>query len=169
MSLPTVFSVRRPRPTASYLYVAIVVLLDEGADEEHRLVQMLLQRQVDGLLVVPAGSGSEAIELCRERGVHLVVVDRRPQGGDADIVRGEVVEIHVDHDARHISAPAEGVSALTRIAARLGAAGIELDDIGLQRPSLDDVFLSLTGHRAEPAADATGEGSPTTVTTEATR
>jgi ABC-2 type transport system ATP-binding protein len=68
-------------------------------------------------------------------------------------VRAEVGEIHVDHDARHISAPAEGVAALTRIAARLEQADIELDDIGLQRPSLDDVFLSLTGHRAEVAVD----------------
>ena len=48
-----------------------------------------------------------------------------------------------------ITAPAEGVGALTRIAARLDEAGIDLDDIGLQRPSLDDVFLNLTGHRAE--------------------
>ena len=64
-------------------------------------------------------------------------------------MRSEVGEIHVDRDARHITAPAEGVGALTRIAARLDDAGIDLDDIGLQRPSLDDVFLNLTGHRAE--------------------
>ena len=64
----------------------------------------------------------------------------------------EVVEVHVDRDARHITAPAEGVGALTRIAARLDEAGIDLDDIGLQRPSLDDVFLNLTGHRAEAEA-----------------
>ena len=87
----------------------------------------------------------------------LVVTVSRP--GDvaaaADIVRAEVGEIHVDADARHISAPAEGVGALTRIAASLEHADIELDDIGLQRPSLDDVFLSLTGHRAETVADDT--------------
>jgi len=85
----------------------------------------------------------------------LVVTVSRPAevGAAADIVREEAREVHVDHDARHISAPAEGVAALTRIAARLEAADIELDDIGLQRPSLDDVFLALTGHRAEPAAD----------------
>ena len=65
------------------------------------------------------------------------------------MVRSEVGEIHVDRDARRITAPAEGVGALTRIAARLDEAGIDLDDIGLQRPSLDDVFLNLTGHRAE--------------------
>src|SRR5688572_7915334 len=85
----------------------------------------------------------------------LVVTVSRP--GDvtaaADLVRAEAGDIHVDHDARHISAPAAGVAALTRIAARLDEADIELDDIGLQRPSLDDVFLSLTGHRAEVAAE----------------
>ena len=62
---------------------------DERADEEQRLVQMLLQRQVDGLLVVPAAGGSETIALCRERGVHLVVVDRRPQDGEVDVVRSD--------------------------------------------------------------------------------
>ena len=81
----------------------------------------------------------------------LVVTVSRPGEVDraAEIVRAEIGEIHVDRDARHITAPAEGVGALTRIAARLDDAGIDLDDIGLQRPSLDDVFLSLTGHRAE--------------------
>ena len=81
----------------------------------------------------------------------LVVTVSRPTEVDAaaEIVRSEVGEIHVDRDARHITAPAEGVGALTRIAARLDEAGIDLDDIGLQRPSLDDVFLNLTGHRAE--------------------
>jgi ABC-2 type transport system ATP-binding protein len=35
-------------------------------------------------------------------------------------------------------------------------AGIAIDDIGLRRPTLDDVFLSLTGHVAveEPAEAA---------------
>ena len=38
---------------------------------------------------------------------------------------------------------------MTRIAAAFDGSGIELDDLGLKRPSLDDVFLRLTGHRAE--------------------
>ena len=86
----------------------------------------------------------------------LVVTVSRPTEVDAaaELVRSEVVEVHVDRDARHITAPAEGVGALTRIAARLDEAGIDLDDIGLQRPSLDDVFLNLTGHRAEVEAEA---------------
>ena len=36
---------------------------------------------------------------------------------------------------------------------RLDAAGVEVDDLGLRRPTLDDVFLALTGHAAESARD----------------
>ena len=35
---------------------------------------------------------------------------------------------------------------------RLDTAGVLLDDVGLRRPTLDDVFLSLTGHAAEEAS-----------------
>jgi ABC-2 type transport system ATP-binding protein len=36
---------------------------------------------------------------------------------------------------------------------RLDEAGVGVDDLGLRRPTLDDVFLSLTGHVAEVADD----------------
>jgi ABC-2 type transport system ATP-binding protein len=36
---------------------------------------------------------------------------------------------------------------------RLDTAGIAVDDLGLRRPTLDDVFLSLTGHAAEATDD----------------
>ncbi|MET0455641.1 MAG: ATP-binding cassette domain-containing protein [Mycobacterium sp.] len=58
-------------------------------------------------------------------------------------------EVHVDVGARQLTAAAEGIADLTRVAGWLQQDRIEVDDIGLSRPSLDDVFLSLTGHRAE--------------------
>ncbi len=46
-----------------------------------------------------------------------------------------------------ISIPApDGASTLAEAVRRLDAAGLELADIALRRPSLDDVFLSITGH-----------------------
>ena len=57
--------------------------------------------------------------------------------------------VEVDRGARRLTAPSDGVAALARIAGDFADAGIELDDIGLQRPSLDDVFLSLTGRPTE--------------------
>lgn len=44
-----------------------------------------------------------------------------------------------------------GASVLTDALRRLDVAHIALDDVGLRRPTLDDVFLSLTGHGADPA------------------
>ena len=43
---------------------------------------------------------------------------------------------------------------LTEALRRLDEAGVALDDVGLRRPTLDDVFLSLTGHAAQDEAKA---------------
>jgi ABC-2 type transport system ATP-binding protein len=75
----------------------------------------------------------------------------------ADMLRQRVSEVHVDEAARQLTAPAEGLRDMTRIAAVFEDSQIELDDLGLKRPSLDDVFLHLTGHRAEEVAASTEE------------
>ncbi len=49
-----------------------------------------------------------------------------------------------------ISLPAAGgVSILSDVVRRLDAGGIQLAELGLQQPTLDDVFLAITGHTAE--------------------
>jgi ABC-2 type transport system ATP-binding protein len=58
---------------------------------------------------------------------------------------------HVDEAARHVSVPVSSHGGmLTRAVRELDAAGVEVDDIGFRRPTLDEVFLSLTG---KPAGD----------------
>jgi ABC-2 type transport system ATP-binding protein len=55
----------------------------------------------------------------------------------------------VDRERQRITLPAPAGAATLRAALdRLDGAGIAVDDIGLRRPSLDDVFLALTGHGA---------------------
>lgn len=67
----------------------IICSTDERGAEEERYVRMLLQRRVDGILLVPAGDGAAAIRQCREQGTPLVVVDRRLRGRGADVVRAD--------------------------------------------------------------------------------
>lgn len=42
-----------------------------------------------------------------------------------------------------------GAQTLTAALRSLDAEGVELADVGLRKPTLDDVFLFLTGHVAE--------------------
>ena len=61
----------------------------------------------------------------------------------------------VDAGIRMVSAPVStGATALIETLRELDAAGIHPLDVGLKRPSLDDVFLSLTGHVAEAKEEA---------------
>jgi ABC-2 type transport system ATP-binding protein len=80
----------------------------------------------------------------------------------ADLPRAEEAvarispEVHTDPAARRVSARAGGLADMLRIGEAVEASGIPVEDIGLHRPSLDDVFLHLTGHKAEDPAAADG-------------
>jgi ABC-2 type transport system ATP-binding protein len=63
-------------------------------------------------------------------------------------------DVRVDRELRHVALPiAGGAGLLPKVIRELDGAGVEVADLGLRRPTLDDVFLALTGHAAE-AGDA---------------
>jgi ABC-2 type transport system ATP-binding protein len=74
-------------------------------------------------------------------------------GGDIpaaeDVLRRFTDEVHVDLGPRRLTARANGLPDMLAMGQAISASGIAIDDLGLARPSLDDVFLHLTGHRAE--------------------
>jgi ABC-2 type transport system ATP-binding protein len=80
-----------------------------------------------------------------------------PEGEDlatvVDIVgRAAGGEATSEDEARRVGVPvAHRVTALTEVVRALSDAGIVVDDIGLRRPTLDDVFLELTGRRTDAA------------------
>ncbi len=71
--------------------------------------------------------------------------------------------LDVDEHARQLVAPVSGGSArLLEAVRRFDDAGIEVLDIGLRRPTLDDVFLQLTGHHADDEEPPAAAGASTT-------
>ncbi|MBO8191926.1 ATP-binding cassette domain-containing protein [Streptomyces oryzae] len=65
-------------------------------------------------------------------------------------VAAQGAEPETDAAELRVHAPvADGVAALTAVARRLQDEGVAVADIGLRRPTLDEVFLALTGNRAE--------------------
>jgi ABC-2 type transport system ATP-binding protein len=69
---------------------------------------------------------------------------------------------------RVVAPVGDRVAALTALAARLNADGVAVDDISLRRPTLDDVFLQLTGHRAEEPPTPEPDQTPSAERQEAT-
>jgi ABC-2 type transport system ATP-binding protein len=58
----------------------------------------------------------------------------------------------LDAANRHLTIPvSKGAGILPDVVRDLDAAGVALEDLSLRRPTLDDVFLALTGHAAEEA------------------
>jgi ABC-2 type transport system ATP-binding protein len=59
----------------------------------------------------------------------------------------------------NIPVKADGPDVMAEAIRRLDAEGIKLEDLALRRPTLDDVFMTLTGHGAEVAAEESETGA----------
>ncbi|WP_067858087.1 ATP-binding cassette domain-containing protein [Nocardia shimofusensis] len=71
-------------------------------------------------------------------------------------------DIHLEPGLRRIIVPvSNGSQALVDAIGLLGGAGVQIHDVGLRRPSLDDVFLTLTGHEAEERPSGPGASDAT--------
>jgi ABC-2 type transport system ATP-binding protein len=113
----------------------------------------------DDIAVVDAGriiARGTADELKSQVGGERVEVVVHKPGDIAParevLTRACVADVAVDEHTRKLIAPtAGGTQQLVTVIRALDDAGIPIDDVGLRRPTLDDVFLALTGHAAEDA------------------
>ena len=82
-------------------------------------------------------------------------------------------EAQADEQSRRLSLPVRGgTEVLAEALRRLEGSGVEVLDVGLRRPDLDDVFLTLTGHAAEdvePESDRPTAGRAPAQTAGSTR
>jgi LacI family transcriptional regulator len=68
-------------------YAVMFANTDESESEEIQYLRMLAQRQIDGVLLVPAGSSGESFRLMRAQSIPVVVLDRRVSARHIDEVR----------------------------------------------------------------------------------
>ncbi len=73
-------------------FSVILCNTDESESKEGEYLNMLLQKQVDGILLVPARCSSESISMLQSRSVPTVVLDRRVEGVQVDAVLGDSEE-----------------------------------------------------------------------------
>jgi ABC-2 type transport system ATP-binding protein len=117
---------------------------------------------VDHGVIIARGTADELKSQVGGERIEVVVRDRSavPQAMQVLSVdcQGEVT---LDEHTRRLTVPASGRGAgvLVQVVRDLDEAGIVIDDIGLRRPTLDDVFMALTGHAAE-LAEANEDETP---------
>ncbi len=110
---------------------------------------------VDRGRIIAQGSPLELKQQAGRASVVVTVADTARLADAYSLLARTGAEVFVDNEARRLTASSEGLDDMIRVAGWLRDSGIEVDDIGLTRPSLDDVFLALTGHRTEDAEEVT--------------
>ncbi|MEU5191804.1 ATP-binding cassette domain-containing protein [Streptomyces klenkii] len=102
-----------------------------------------------------ARTGGERVEVVVRDPEHIAPADAVLRGFGKGT---STVEKHT----RRVTMPVSGgAKLLAEVIRELDGRGIEIDDIALRRPTLDDVFISLTGHAAEADTDETDETDET--------
>ncbi|MFE6824593.1 ATP-binding cassette domain-containing protein [Streptomyces sp. NPDC057690] len=114
---------------------------------------------VDHGRVIARGTSDQLKARTGGERVEVVVHDREHIATAAEVLAGfGKGETTVEQHTRKLTVPvAGGAKLLAEVIRELDGRGIEIDDIGLRRPTLDDVFLSLTGHVAETKAEESEE------------
>ena len=106
---------------------------------------------IDGGRIIAVGTSDELKAKVGGEVLRVTVSDPADLPGAVDAVtRVTAGEPAVDRDLARVSVAVDnGAADMVEAVRGLDASGIDIADIGLRRPSLDDVFMALTGHAAE--------------------
>ncbi|MFE0673266.1 ATP-binding cassette domain-containing protein [Streptomyces sp. NPDC058867] len=121
-----------------------VLLTTQYLEEADQLADRI--SVVDAGRVVAAGTADELKAVIGGDRIDVVLREAGQLGAAVALLPFGAAGVRVDTDRRLLSAPvADRMAALSGVVRALQEAGIEAEDIALRRPTLDEVFLHLTG------------------------
>jgi ABC-2 type transport system ATP-binding protein len=129
-----------------------ILLCTQYLDEADQLAEGIAV--IDHGRVIAEGTPGQLKASVGLGALHVRLLDpaRRPEAREL-LARG-LEEVHLDPDPAALSAPCGDAGRAAEALAELTRAGIGVADFSLGQPSLDEVFLALTGHAAEgPSGD----------------
>jgi ABC-2 type transport system ATP-binding protein len=132
-----------------------VFLTTQYLEEADRLANKIAI--IDNGRVIREGSPQELKDCCGgDTHVKIKLTDRSRTLEAVKVLRELGKEnVYGDPEKGEVSLPAiGGASILADVVRRMDTAGIALAELGLKQPTLDDVFLAITGHTAEKVNDA---------------
>ncbi|MCI0678558.1 MAG: ATP-binding cassette domain-containing protein, partial [Actinobacteria bacterium] len=125
-----------------------LLLTTQYLEEADRLADDILV--IDHGKAIAHGTANRLKDMVGGERIEVTVGDHDLSNARSVMSTFSLGEMQVDERNRHLVVPVSGgAAALTQALRSLDGAGVEVRDVMLRRPTLDDVFLTLTGHAAE--------------------
>lgn len=128
-----------------------VLLCTQYLDEADQLAEGIAV--IDHGRVIAEGTPAQLKRSVGSGALHIRLLDPGQRSEAARVIEDELGQAHREPDPSALSVACADASLAAGLVSTLSRAGIGIADFKLAQPSLDEVFLALTGHRAEPQDD----------------
>jgi ABC-2 type transport system ATP-binding protein len=124
-----------------------ILLCTQYLDEADQLAEGIAV--IDHGKVIAEGTPAQLKASVGGGALHLRLMDPEQRAEAAQFIEGRLGEVHLEPDPARLSVSCAETERGAEVVAELSRSGVAVADFSLGQPSLDEVFLALTGHTAE--------------------
>ena len=133
-----------------------ILLCTQYLDEADQLADRIAV--IDRGTVIAEGTPAQLKASVGSGALHVRLLDPEQRPAAAQLLERDLGSVHLEPDPAGVSAPCSDADRAAEAVAELSRAGVRIGGFSLGQPSLDEVFLALTGRTAEeqtedPAGD----------------
>jgi ABC-2 type transport system ATP-binding protein len=128
-----------------------ILLCTQYLDEADQLADGIAV--IDHGRVIAEGTPAQLKASVGGGALHVRLLDPEQRDEAERLLTGELGTVHREADPAALSAPCGDADRAAEAVAELARSGVAIAGFSLGQPSLDEVFLALTGHTAEESAE----------------